>query len=59
MLDALRELPVQQRNCVALRYFDELGIAAIASTLGISENSVKTHLKRGMASLARRLGEEP
>jgi RNA polymerase sigma factor (sigma-70 family) len=58
VLDALRELPLQQRNCVALRYFEELGIAGIASTLGISENSVKTHLKRGMAGLAIRLGAD-
>ena len=58
VLDALRDLPLQQRNCVALRHLEELGIAAIAATLGISENSVKTHLKRGMAALARQLGEE-
>jgi RNA polymerase sigma factor (sigma-70 family) len=54
VLDALRELPLQQRSCVVLRYYDELGIAAISETLGISENSVKTHLKRGMAALSRR-----
>lgn len=58
VLDALRELPLQQRNCVALRHLEERGIAEIAFVLGISENSVKTHLKRGMASLARILGEE-
>jgi RNA polymerase sigma factor (sigma-70 family) len=58
VLDALRELPLQQRNCVALRYFEEQGIAEIGSTLGISENSVKTHLKRGMAALGRLLGAD-
>jgi RNA polymerase sigma-70 factor (sigma-E family) len=58
VLDAVRDLPQQQRNCVVLRYYEELGIAAIAEVLGISENSVKTHLKRGMAALARELGEE-
>jgi RNA polymerase sigma factor (sigma-70 family) len=57
VLDALRDLPMQQRNCVALRHLEEMGIAEIAAVLGISENSVKTHLKRGMASLARALGE--
>jgi RNA polymerase sigma-70 factor (sigma-E family) len=55
VLDALRDLPLQQRNCVVLRHYEELGIADIAETLGISQNSVKTHLKRGMASLARTL----
>ena len=58
VIDALRELPLQQRNCVVLRHLEELGIADIASMLGISENSVKTHLKRGMAALARQLGED-
>ena len=56
VLDAVRELPLQQRKCVVLRHYEELGIAAIADVLGISENSVKTHLKRGMASLALAIG---
>jgi len=58
VLDAVRELPTQQRNCVVLRYYEELGVAGIAAALGISENSVKTHLKRGMATLGRLLGED-
>jgi RNA polymerase sigma factor (sigma-70 family) len=57
VIDALRELPRQQRNCVALRHLEDFGIAEIAATLAISENSVKTHLKRGMAALAAQLGE--
>ena len=57
VLEALRELPLQQRNCVALRHLEEYSIAEIAAALGISENSVKTHLKRGMAALSRHLGE--
>ncbi len=39
-----------------LRHYYEAGIAEIAETLGISQNSVKTHLKRGMAALEIRLG---
>jgi RNA polymerase sigma-70 factor (sigma-E family) len=58
VVDALRALPIRQRNCVVLRYYFESGIAEIASTLGISQNSVKTHLKRGMASLERLLERE-
>ena len=57
VLDALRSLPHRQRDCVVLRHFGETGIADIAATLGISQNSVKTHLKRGMASLERLLGD--
>src|SRR5580765_5168527 len=58
VIDALRDLPHRQRDCLVLRYYDELGIDDIAQTLGISRNSVKTHLGRGLASLERRLGSE-
>lgn len=51
VLDAVRALPRRQRDCVALRYFAELGIPAIAAALGLSPNSVKTHLRRGLAAL--------
>ncbi|MDQ3107485.1 MAG: sigma-70 family RNA polymerase sigma factor [Actinomycetota bacterium] len=55
VLEALRDLPVRQRDCLVLRYFQELGIDDIASTLGLSRNSVKTHLQRGLAAMERRL----
>jgi RNA polymerase sigma-70 factor (sigma-E family) len=56
VIEALRELPHRQRDCVVLRYYEELGIDAIAEFLGISRNSVKTHLSRGLAALESRLG---
>ena len=40
-----------------LRYYEELGIDDIAVAMGISRNSVKTHLRRGLASLEQRLGD--
>ncbi|HEX9766651.1 MAG TPA: sigma-70 family RNA polymerase sigma factor [Nitriliruptorales bacterium] len=55
IIDALRELPLRQRSCLALRYYEELGIDDIADILGISRNSVKTHLSRGLAAMERRL----
>ena len=55
VLEAVRTLPRRQRDCVALRYFEELSIEQIASTLDVSVNSVKTHLKRALASLEREL----
>jgi RNA polymerase sigma-70 factor (sigma-E family) len=55
VIDALRGLPRRQRDCVVLRYYSELGIEAIAETLGVSPNSVKTHLRRGMDTLERTL----
>lgn len=56
VLEHLRDLAPRQRDCLVLRYFHELGIDDIASTLGLSPNSVKTHLKRGLAGMERRLG---
>jgi RNA polymerase sigma factor (sigma-70 family) len=56
VLQAVRALPRRQRDCVTLRYFEELGIEAIATTLDLSPNSVKTHLRRGMATLETSLG---
>jgi RNA polymerase sigma-70 factor (sigma-E family) len=52
---ALRRLPLRQRECLVLRYYAELSEHEIALTLGISPNSVKTHLARGMAALGGRL----
>jgi RNA polymerase sigma factor (sigma-70 family) len=55
VIEAVRALPLRQRDCITLRYFEELGIDAIATTLGLSPNSVKTHLQRGLAGLERSL----
>ena len=57
VIDALRDLPHRQRDCLVLRYYQELGIDDIAATLGISRNSVKTHLQRGLAAMESLLGE--
>jgi RNA polymerase sigma factor (sigma-70 family) len=57
VLDAVRRLPGRQRDCITLRYFEELSIEQIATTLGVSVNSVKTHLQRAMAALDKALGE--
>lgn len=58
VLGALRSLPRRQRDSLALRYLLDLGVAEIADTLGVSPNSVKTHLKRGLNALRDELGEE-
>jgi RNA polymerase sigma-70 factor (sigma-E family) len=56
VIDALRDLPHRQRDCLILRYYDELPVPEIGEVLGISANSVKTHLKRGLRSLEANLG---
>jgi RNA polymerase sigma-70 factor (sigma-E family) len=55
VLAALRSLPERQREVLALRYYLDLSEADIATTLGISSGSVKTHAHRGLATLAERL----
>jgi RNA polymerase sigma-70 factor (sigma-E family) len=58
VIAALRGLPDRQREAVALRYYLDLPEAEIAAAMGVSPGSVKTHLHRGLATLARRLGED-
>ena len=57
VIEALGNLPRRQRDCLVLKYYTELPIAEIAETLGLSVNTVKTHLSRGMSELEKRLGE--
>jgi RNA polymerase sigma-70 factor (sigma-E family) len=57
VIGALRALPRRQRDCVTLRYYYDLSVPDIATTLGLSVNSVKTHLQRGLRSLAVQLEE--
>lgn len=51
-------LPKRQAQAVALRYIYDLEVSAIAATMGCSVGSVKVHLSRGRAALARRLDLE-
>jgi len=54
----LLELPIRQRQCVALRYYEDCTVDDIASLLDISAGSVKTHLHRGLARLRELLGDD-
>ena len=58
MVSALRRLPHQQRTALALRYYLDLSDSEVADSMGVSVGSVKTHLHRGLASLASLVGEE-
>ena len=58
VIEALGNLPRRQRDCLVLRYYTELPVTEIAETLGLSVNTVKTHLRRGMSELGKRLGED-
>ncbi len=51
----VRALPDQQRFAVVLHYVEDRAVADIAEILECSEGTVKTHLSRGRATLARAL----
>ena len=51
LVAALSRLPARQRECLVLRYIDGTPEVATATMLGISVNSVKTHVRRGLATL--------
>jgi RNA polymerase sigma factor (sigma-70 family) len=54
--DALRRLPPRIRAAVVLHHMAGLSVADCADALGVSENTVKTQLKRGLALLREDLG---
>jgi RNA polymerase sigma factor (sigma-70 family) len=58
LVDALQRLPRRQREVVALRYFADQSEGAIATQLGVSAGSVKSHLHRGIGALRRALGPD-
>lgn len=57
VIDALLGLSIRQRECLVLRYYSDMSESEIATTLGISQNSVKTHCRRGMETLRMSLGD--
>ncbi|MEU1806040.1 SigE family RNA polymerase sigma factor [Streptomyces sp. NPDC019937] len=55
LVDALRELPPQQRRTLTLHYLCDLTVEQIAGETGLATSTVKTHLVRGRTALAHRL----
>jgi RNA polymerase sigma-70 factor (ECF subfamily) len=55
---AVRSLPEGQRTAVVLHYLEDMSVADVAATLGVSEGTVKTQLARARQTLARTLAEE-
>ena len=52
VMAAVRRLPTRQRDCVVLFYFLDLATPEIATILGVSRGSVKTHLHRARTTLS-------
>ena len=57
MREAMRALPVRQREAFTLRVLEEFDVAQTAAIMGCSEGSVKTHLSRARSSLQTQLDD--
>lgn len=56
--EAIKILPVRQREAFILRYWEEMSLAETAAIMNCSEGSVKTHCSRAVHTLASVLGEK-
>jgi RNA polymerase sigma-70 factor (ECF subfamily) len=54
---ALRQLPVGQREAIALHYLADLPLTEVADLLQVSDGTVKSRLSRGRLALGRLLGD--
>jgi len=52
---ALHDLPVQRREALTMVYMQDKRYREVANEMGISINSLKTHLKLGLKNLRERL----
>ncbi len=57
LADAMDALPADQRRAVELRVIDECGYADVALTLGVSEQTARARVSRGLRALSSRLQE--
>lgn len=55
MQAALRRLPARQREAVVMRYLAGLSETDVAASMRCSAGTVKTHTRRGLASLRKHL----
>ncbi|MEU2599077.1 ECF subfamily RNA polymerase sigma factor, BldN family [Streptomyces hirsutus] len=58
LLDAVRRLNPQQRECVTLRFLQGLSVAETARVMGKNEGAIKTLQYRAVRTLARLLPED-
>lgn len=58
VLKALQELPLRQRTAIVLRYYEGLSEAEVASTMGCSLGTAKSHLARARRGMLKHLGND-
>jgi RNA polymerase sigma-70 factor (sigma-E family) len=51
---ALRELPIRQRTALVLRYFEDLPESQVATIMGCSVGTVRSHTARALTRLRER-----
>jgi RNA polymerase sigma-70 factor, ECF subfamily len=52
----LRRLPARQKQAVALHFVADLSLEETAQVMGVSRETVKTHVERGLSALRKALG---
>jgi RNA polymerase sigma-70 factor, ECF subfamily len=57
LAEALRTLPMRQRQAIVLHHLIDLPVEEVAATLGTRSGTVKSLLARGRRTLAARLGD--
>jgi RNA polymerase sigma-70 factor (ECF subfamily) len=57
LLEALRTLPMRQRQAIVLHHLVDLSIEEVAATLGTRPGAVKGLLARGRRALANQLSD--
>jgi RNA polymerase sigma-70 factor (sigma-E family) len=55
---ALMELPIKQRACLVLRFYEDLPELDVAGVLGCSVGTVKSQTSRGLAKLRKAVKHE-
>jgi RNA polymerase sigma factor (sigma-70 family) len=58
LLDGIADLPLQMRAAIVLRYYADLSVEEIASTLGKSPNTIKAQLQTALDRLRVSLADQ-
>lgn len=57
LLDGIADLPIQMRAAIVLRYYADLSVEEVATTLGKSPNTIKAQLQTGLDRLRKHLAD--